>query len=71
LESLDEQRARVKRLPPTPRPVNVRKVAELPWQLLQVAKRSGKNDPRSPHWDAVADLFTDLQFLEAKTEAQA
>src|SRR5439155_17722458 len=68
-ESLDEQRVRAKRLPPTPRPANVRKIDELPWQLLQVAKLSGKDDPKSPHWDAVADLFTDLDFLEAKAEA--
>lgn len=71
LESLEEQRARAKRLPPTPRPANIRKVDELPWQLLQVAKLSGKDDPESIHWNAVADLFTDLHFLEAKAEAQA
>jgi hypothetical protein len=71
LESLEEQRARAKRLPPTPRPANVRKVDELPYQLLQVAKLSGKDDAKSPHWDAVADLFTDLHFLEAKAEAVA
>src|SRR5262249_42095381 len=70
LESLEEQRARARRLPPTPRPANIRKVDELPFQLLQVAKLSGKDDPKSPHWDAVADLFTDLHFLEAKAEAQ-
>ena len=70
-ESLDAQRARAKRLPPTPRPANGRKVDELPWQLLQVAKLSGMGDPKSPHWDAVANLFTDLHFLEAKAEAQA
>lgn len=71
MESLDKQRARSKRLPPTPRPANVRKVDELPHQLLQVAKLSGKDDPKSPHWDAVADLFTDLHFFEAKAEAVA
>ncbi|NUQ65363.1 MAG: DUF4062 domain-containing protein [Pirellulales bacterium] len=69
-ESFEEQRARARRLPPTPRPVNVRKVDELPWQLLQVAKKTGKEDPKSPHWDAVADLLTDWQFLEAKAEAE-
>lgn len=68
-ESLEEQRARAKQLPPTPRPANIRKVDELPWQLLQVAKLSGKDDARSPHWDKVADLFTDIHFLEAKAEA--
>lgn len=68
-ESLEEQRARAKRLPPTPRPVNVRKVDELPWLLTEVGKLSGKDDPASPHWDAVVDLLTDLHFLEAKAEA--
>lgn len=67
----EEQRACAKRLPQAPRPANVRKVDELPWQLLQVAKLSGKDDPKSPHWDAVADLFTDLHFLETKAESQA
>src|SRR5205823_3888781 len=69
LESLEQQRARAERLPPTPRPANVRKVDELPWQLLEVAKLSGRDDPKSPHWDAVADFFTDLHFLEARAEA--
>ncbi len=69
--SLEEQRARAKRLPPTPRPANVRKVDELPFQLLQVAKLIGKDDAKSPHWDAIADLFTDLHLLEAKAEAVA
>ncbi len=70
MESLEEQRARANRLPPTPRPANIRKVDELPWQLLQVANLTGKDDPTSPHWDKVADLFTDIHFLEAKAEAQ-
>ena len=43
-ESLEEQRARAKRLPPTPRPVNIRKVDELPYQRLEVAKLLGKDD---------------------------
>lgn len=71
MESLDEQRARAKRLPPTARPANVRKVDELPYQLRRVGELLGKDDPNSPHWDAVADLFTDLHFLEAKAEAVA
>jgi nephrocystin-3 len=69
LESLEQQRARAKRLPPTPRPANVRKVGELSYQLLEVAKLRGKDDPTSPHWNAVVDLLTDLHFLEAKVEA--
>ncbi len=66
LESLEDQRARARRLPRTPRPVNIRKVDELPSQLLEVAKLFGKDAPDSPHWDAVADLVTELNFLEAK-----
>jgi len=68
-ESLEAQRARAKRLPPTPRPANIRKVVELPYHRLEAAKLGGKDDPESPYWDAVADLLTDWQFLEAKAEA--
>ncbi len=68
-ESLEAQRARAKRLPPTPRPANVRKVVELPYHRLEAAKLGGKDDPKSKYWDTVADLLTDWQFLEAKTEA--
>ena len=59
LESLEEQRARAKRLPPTPPPANVRKVDELPWQRLEAARLLGK-------WDEVEKLFTDIEFIEAK-----
>ena len=69
LETLEEQRARARRLPPTPRIVNIRMVDELPFQLLEVAKLFGKDDAKSPHWDRIADLFTDIHFLEAKAEA--
>ncbi|NQT50947.1 DUF4062 domain-containing protein [bacterium] len=58
-ESLVEQRARAKRLPPTPRPANIRKADELPWQRLQAEQ-----------WDELADLLMNWQFLEAKAEAQ-
>jgi len=68
-ESLEEQRKRAKRLPPTPRPANVRKVVELPYHRLEAAKLGGKDDPKSTYWDAVADLLTDWEFLEAKAEA--
>jgi len=68
-ESLEAQRARARLLPPTPRPANVRKVVELPYHRLEVAKMAGKDDPKSPHWDTVADLLTDWEFLEAKAEA--
>jgi len=68
-ESPEAQRARAKRLPPTPRPANIRKVVELPYHRLEAAKLGGKDDPNSPYWDKVADLLTDWQFLEAKAEA--
>jgi WD40 repeat protein len=58
LESLEEQQRRAKTLPPTRRPANVRKVDELPWQLLQAAD-----------WQRSDQLLTDLAFLEAKAEA--
>lgn len=70
LESLDDQRARARRFPPSPRPVNIRKVDELPHQLLEVARRFGKDDAQSPHWNAIANFVTDLHFLEAKAEAK-
>jgi WD40 repeat protein len=57
LESLEEQQRRAKTLPPTPRPANVRKVDELPWQLLQAVD-----------WESSEQLLTDLAFLEAKAE---
>jgi len=68
-ESLDDQRTRACRLPPSPRLANVRKVVELPFHRLEVAKLAGKHETASPYWDAVADLLTDWQFLEAKAEA--
>ena len=68
--TLDEQRAWAKKLPPEPRPVNIRMVMELPHQLLEVAKVLGKDDAKSPHWDAVADLLLNIHFLEAKAEAK-
>ena len=69
LETLERQRHRARRLPPTPRSGNVRKVLELPYHVLEVAKLIGKDDPQANEWDAVADLLTDWQFLEAKAEA--
>ncbi|NIA15821.1 MAG: DUF4062 domain-containing protein [Nitrospiraceae bacterium] len=68
-ESIEVQRERARRLPPTPRPANIRKVVELPYHRLEAAKLGGKDDPESPLWDTVADLLTDWQFLEAKAEA--
>lgn len=62
LESLEAQRKRALTAPPTPRPVNVRKVDELPWQRIEAAKLSEQ-------WEPLETLFTDLFFLEAKAEA--
>ncbi len=67
--TLDEQREWAMKLPPEPRPVHMRMVVELPHQLLEVAKLLGRDDAKSPHWDAVADLLLDIHFLEAKAEA--
>lgn len=67
----DEQREWAKKIPPRPRPVNARKVAELPHHLLEVAKLLGGGDADSPHWRAVADLLLDVHFLEAVAEAKA
>jgi hypothetical protein len=58
LESFEDQQRRAKTHPPTPRPANVRKVDELPWQLLQAAD-----------WKKSEQSLTDLPFLEAKAEA--
>jgi len=70
-ESLKAQQARSKRLPPTPRPANVRKVVELPYHRLEAAKLVDpeSNKPDAKEWDDVADLLTNWQFLEAKAEA--
>jgi hypothetical protein len=72
LESLEEQRARAGRLPPTPRPANIRKVDELPYHVLEVAKLADPESkkPELKEWDAVVDVLTDWQFLEAKAEAK-
>jgi WD40 repeat protein len=58
LEPLKKQRERARTLPPTPRPANVRKVDELPWQRLQAQQG-----------EELTALLTNLAFLEAKTEA--
>jgi WD40 repeat protein len=81
-EKLEAQRARAKRLPSTPRPANVRKVDELPWQRLEALRISCESTAApEAHGDSsvteargidslhVEDLFTSLEFLEAKTEA--
>ncbi|MFI5458011.1 MAG: DUF4062 domain-containing protein [Isosphaerales bacterium] len=57
-ESLEEQGARSRWFPLTPRPTNVRRADELVWQWLE-AKR----------WDNVSRTLLDLDFLEAKAEA--
>jgi len=56
-ESLEDQRKRAKKLPPTPRPATRRKVEELVYQRL-----------RASQIEELEDLLTDLFFLEAKTE---
>ncbi|TWT94473.1 DUF4062 domain-containing protein [Stieleria varia] len=70
LEDIDAQRERSRAFPPTPRPVNIRKVDELPYHTLEVAKLTGKDDPTALEWKAVADLLLNWEFLEAKAEAK-
>ena len=72
LESLEEQQGRAKTLPPTPRPANVRKVDELPWQVIKIAREahtSPVEKRRTRAFRQLETLFLDLEFLEAKTEA--
>jgi len=68
-ESSEKQRERARNRPSSARPVNIRKVVELPHHRLQAAKLKGRDDPASPLWGAVANLLTDWHFLEAKSEA--
>ena len=49
---------------------NLRKLDELPWQILNAAKRFASGDPQSVHWSVVANLFQDITFLEAKVDGQ-
>lgn len=55
LESREEQQQLAKTLPPTPRPANVRKVDELPWQIVHAAQL-----------DRVEQILVNLEFIEAK-----
>jgi len=71
LESLEKQRKRMQ--PPcTARPANDRKVVELPWQLMKLAREAVAADVSAETeraYSAIEHLFCDLSFLEAKTEA--
>jgi WD40 repeat protein len=71
LEAVEAQHERARRLPPTVRPVNLRKIDELPWQCLQMirAARSGTDiDTLRDAFHRLETLFQDIHFLEAKTE---
>jgi WD40 repeat protein len=70
LESLEDQRARARRLPPTPRPANHRKVEELVYQRLNVLNVTPATTPEfDKACQELEELLTDLVFLEAKCEA--
>lgn len=69
VKSIEEQRTWGQRVPYSARPVNLRKVVELPHDHLEATKVGGKGDPKSTYWEAVAELLTDWQLLEAKNEA--
>ncbi|HXQ36836.1 MAG TPA: ATP-binding protein, partial [Anaerolineales bacterium] len=58
LETLDVQRERALRLPPTPRTANLRKASELAWQLRGAGQ-----------WEELDKVLTNLTYLEAKAEA--
>ncbi len=60
-ETLDAQRTRARTAPPTPRPVNARKVDELPWQRLRSTALDGR-------FDRLEALLVDLDFFEAAAE---
>jgi WD40 repeat protein len=62
VESIEKPTLHVKQFPSSPQPVNYRKVVELPWQRLTAAKLSN-------HWEEVVRLFTNLVFIDAKSEA--
>ncbi len=68
-ESLDEQRSRAQRLPPTPRPANLRKVTELPAQRFAICREAKAGEwaqDLDVAYQQVEQLFTKLDFLEAK-----
>ncbi len=68
--TLDEQRAWAKKLPPRPRPVNLRMVVELPYQLIAEAKLGQEASKHQLNlWNTIVELLTTWRFLEAKTEA--
>jgi hypothetical protein len=71
LESIERQRERMK--PPCrARPVNTRKVSELPWQRLQMVHdaREGNLAAELPSaCDRLEQLFEDISFLESMTQA--
>ena len=71
LESPEEQRRRMQ--PPySARPAHVRKITELPDQLLALAreaKAAGLSSETDQAYDWIEGLFQKLPFLEAKNEA--
>ncbi len=68
-ETPEQMQARARHFGLVPRPVNIRKVAELPFHQLASAKLAGNDSTSTQYWNAVADLLTDWRFLEAKAEA--
>ena len=70
LESAEEQQARARRFPPTPRPVNSRKVAELVFQRLNALRATSTSIPdHDKACEELENLLRNISFLEAKTEA--
>jgi WD40 repeat protein len=70
LETREAQRARARRLPLTPRPVNRRKVEELVYQRLNTLQATSVATVEFElACEELETLLTELLFLEAKTEA--
>lgn len=49
---------------------NARKLDELPWQLIKIAKRLGLTGRGSAPWEDVASLLCDMRFVAAKCAAE-
>jgi anti-anti-sigma factor len=67
--SPDEQRAWAREKPGQTRPVSLRRLSELPYQLLALARCRSLEDPDPAHWSDVSDLLIAIHFLEAKAES--
>ncbi len=72
LDSLPTQQQKLTTCPPQTRKARLRTVTELPWQTIRLveASRTAGSDHKAMSYAAVEELFTNLNFLEAKVEAR-